>query len=599
MANRAIILDTSDESSSGSESHDSESRSDSSEEGEGLIDDEAIDDEESDDSDGEHYEGTCFWRNDDVEPADTFHQFAKLPPELRARVWEFFCPDLTSRGRLLMFQFPQICSDSLEDHFALADQTLSLRIVSAIHQESRQLVLKKFPNTIPLEPATNSGRRGHVRFDYDRDICNIVKFGETEHRYNNRTSHQLDKIRFLAIQLDFHQGFWIQEFLEWIIRDVKGCLRCFPGTETVFLGLPHSGRPPINIRWTASDMARHARIQTFEKEPGLGEDLGWIYAWPDMVEHSTFCDYNIVPKLRENMPEELLDVIDRHGVKVVPMLEFEFEDGAMVYDRLREDFERGVPLDQDDGLAPLDEDDGDHPSEDDSDHPSQDEYESDGIDDAEIPEDDESSEDELIPRPIDALDPYDHLDRSDDSDVIVTEVGRFSSPEAEPFEEPSSGTPIVRRPKRRIVSDSEDESEGGAPVAKRARRDAPIAISSDEDGDEDGDEEGPRLPQHAGSRIRMQVISSDEESDGDEDDQPPAKLSLAEQLRQSREENPLSSNDESDSGDGLSYADSDEDEEDDEDEEGRGGGLIDDMAEDSDEDSDEDGEEEEGSDEAW
>lgn len=38
-------------------------------------------------------------------PFSTFHPFARLPPELRYRVWELFCPDLTpAKPRVLYIE---------------------------------------------------------------------------------------------------------------------------------------------------------------------------------------------------------------------------------------------------------------------------------------------------------------------------------------------------------------------------------------------------------------------------------------------------------------------------------------------------------------
>lgn len=242
-------------------------------------------------------------------------------------------------------------------------------------------------------------------------------------------------------------------------------------------------------------------------------------------------------------------------------------------------------------------------------------YESEGIDDSHLLTQEESSEDELVPIIIADSDSSD-VDASQEDDGLGPGA-RFSSPELESPGSPEndSETPsraLTKRPKRRIVSDSDDEDQhDGEPTAKRART-ARVVLSDSED-DEDGGVSHRAVPEphvvisdsdsdaDEDARIPKRSVrkggSTGDEGDSDESDSaPPARLSLAERLQQYRDENPIPVSDDdsvSRDEDGNSLMANTDDGEDEEEEEDSEDGLIDGMAGDS------EGEGEDGTEDEW
>jgi hypothetical protein len=112
--------------------------------------------------------------DDDLE---SFPQFSRFPMEIRALIWEAFCPDLTTKGRVYQFGAakppyrpdvnPVLQGEDLEE------QTRSARAVLAAHRESRQLALKSFPDTLLF------GKHAVLRFNAKWDVIYIItQFGE-------------------------------------------------------------------------------------------------------------------------------------------------------------------------------------------------------------------------------------------------------------------------------------------------------------------------------------------------------------------------------------------------------------------------------------
>lgn len=462
----------------------------------------------------------------------------------------------------------------------LSDQTEALRTVAAVNRESRGIVLRQNPDTLRLNAGSGDAE---VRFKKDRDIVYFNDLVMNEPYEAPYDADFCNNIIHAAIELDGLGGNVSPSSPEQF-ESILHLVRVLPNLETLYLIRQHYQLSKRSIQWCGSRMMRHARVETFEKQPGLGEDLEWAYCWPDLNNYWDETTRRIIDDFSNQVSRRLTDTLLSRGVKLAPMVCFEFEGGIDDFDGLVKKHDLGIfPLDNEEESSDDEDEEEQEPSE----------YESEGIDDNEIISNQSSSEDELIPNPISpggSPDPGNFSSAEEDSDAIVA---RFSSPEqdaSDDEEEEGHMELAVRIPKRRIVSDSEDEDVG--PSSKRVRTHAVVDVSSDEE------DEAPRgASQRSRAGRGTQVISSDSESgpendnaqedpedddsqseseDDEEDDKPPARLSLAEKLRIHRQENPVDLSDEDNSEMGSEEYGSFID---DEDEDVSGDGLLDDMAE--------------------
>lgn len=506
----------------------------------------------------------------DSPPLESFPQFVRLPPELRQRVWELLCPDLESGvTRVVPVNIATTYPESISSpiwHFAdvnvtLQDQTRLIRVVSAVHHESRALVVRRFPDRLPIRYDTVND--GYIRFNGDKDILALqftkpLLIDGMPHDSSIPRNRKVKWVRRVAFDTSwFHQPFF----------DMKSVLAKFSQVETVFFWV-HLADATFNVRWTASPYANRYHQQTSEEIDGFQHDLDFIFCWPDFTNHPDFAKYHIIPAFRDSVSKGELEFLDSKGVTFAPMVSFDLSSEVKEYDRLRRENEEGIPVDQGDGLTSV------YDSELGSGPQSVDEYESEGIDDAEIEEYDESSEDEVIPGPIGLTDGSGSGDSGDDE-----------GPEPAGGDEPVGGGPSRRR-KRRIVSDSDDDDDDDEPVAKRVRFSNAASAAHGDDSDEHDEEGG---AESNGSSGGSDESESSQPSASDDEGQPPVRLSLAERLRQFRDDNPVPSDEDSSDTAGHDEAgdeddESEDDDEDDEDE--RGGGFIDDMAEDSEDEGD-------------
>ncbi|KAM0424404.1 hypothetical protein ACHAPT_010324 [Fusarium lateritium] len=557
-----------------------------------------------------------------------FPQFCRLPIELRQRIWELFCPELRARHRVLDFSIsygtarhPDSASAfvwTVRDGIALDDQTRTLRTVLAVHHESRAMATNAFPHSLSMDAGAGDAV---VAFNRDSDVVLINGLGSPE---GNHVFHLLEfasEIKNLALSgwgsLDQIDGTAVSNFL------VK-----FDQLESFFVCLSSGQCRKSRMAWCTSDLINRYQTQTFEREPGFGENLQWLYCWPDLRNHADFAKFQMQRDDDwDNLPEPLDGLLLRKGVKAWPMVVFEFERGLRRFEMLQT---LGVNPDDSDSEGSdeqsEDEDGGDVSG------PDLDEYESDGIDDDEIVETYDPSDEEGISLVGGSPGPS-RVDLDLDAASDDGSGAHFSSPEPDP-EEPEAA-PVPRGRKRRVVSDSDDESDDDVQPAKRARTDGidepededdeepvqsqgrsqirstRVVVSDDDDDeddeelvqsqgrsqtrsarvmvsddDDDDDEEGGAPKQEPDVNTNDGDASSDgeneegedddsedesEDEDDEDEDAPPARMSLAERLRLHRQENPIddsggeeNSEDEEDRSSRTADLDSEDQEEDDE-----------------------------------
>ncbi|KAG9255602.1 uncharacterized protein F5Z01DRAFT_549326 [Emericellopsis atlantica] len=601
MARNGIVLDTSGESSSES----GDDRSDSSRSsGAALIDDEA---HESSDISSSDDEDSDLSTNGD---GRVFHQFARLPPELRQRIWLFVCPDLENpKPRVLTLRpvnFSPRNRPQLFDDLWLKPQTAALRLVSSIHHESRNLVTSKFPNVFGIS-AGDSGD-GLIRFDAERDIILVSGLGWTDAgEIGGDWANLLAQVKHLAIPIIWC-GF-IRDNLD-RIGDMAG-----HRIERLYLAIDEDLMTDREKRWAVTEHAHRYDAEYEEDLGGVVETQSTRWTWPDVDTFPDFAKYHAQGAIERHLPTNvaLEDLAGDGETEFFPMIQWEM--GGCSYDsqdydfagpnfvRLWQQYQCGVPLDQDSG------DSGDDLDDDFLNPPNfEDAYESEGLDDASVGEPESDSGDEILPGPV-------NVDDSSETEAGEPHPGRFSSPdissEEEEEEEQEPGPP--RPSKRKIFGDSSDE-EDEAPPAKRVRTRPVVEISDDEDEEEDKEE-----PVRGPARGRAQVISSDEvegggataastssdEDDEEEDEEPPARsLTLAQRLANFREEIPTPTarargrHHATSGGEDEESSDDDdsEEEEDSEDDSGDENPLVDDIASETD---DDDGDGEDDEEEGW
>jgi hypothetical protein len=460
----------------------------------------------------------------------SFPQFMQLPPEIRHEIWRLFCPDLVAKSRV--FEFTISRSDGqgwikmpINAGNFLDQQTAALRAVLATHRESRALALRTLPDTLAFGDSYDV-LRFNLRFNKERDIIRLSEspgvFPESA-----RTCGFTHHIRHLALDAEF------SEMPDPALRTyLGGLLRRYPNLEAVYLHVEARDCELAEMPWLKADKLNIYHFQTYEEYHGIGEDLDFVYCWPDPGGGAVpIAEYDF-PAENHASGHDSKPGSD-HGsgsgsgdeltasrrLPLFPLVEFELESGMDMFNRLMEWRRSGGELDLD----------WDSSSDSDS-EPN--EYESEGINDEDIEEDSQQASDEE-----DDLAVLDHSeDESDGGGGVVAVAGHisisssdndsdsdsgdsdggvehlldhedhpfatFSSPEAGPgssstmegdaASESSSSeeSPVrmVSRPKRRIVSsDAEDDSDD-EPASRPSKR-ARIVLSDSEEEEKEEDDD--------------------------------------------------------------------------------------------------------------
>ncbi|KAK1983671.1 hypothetical protein LZ30DRAFT_587883 [Colletotrichum cereale] len=461
-------------------------------------------------------------------PRVFFPEFRRLPIELRHRVWQFFCPDLALFPRVLSFQI--VCSpkqDSIWESATLENQIAAASAMLAVHHESRELALKAFPDTL----AIREGRRV-VRFHKQRDVVHLNGQKKTW-RHNMNVPGFSENVVNLAMDTNLDP---------WEMR----LLLEFRNLKNVFdFTWYNERRIPHRLRWCASERIHRYEIEQLQRNVHTGEDLHFIYCWPDVEKHRDFAQQKAgmterfetamveVEDIREERPDfmEDEDVARLGEIDYWQMTCF----GWDAADRFEAFLAQHGVADGDMPASDGSDDDGEDGSDESDDSSDQNEYESDGIDDATI--DGESGDEDEDDLAIDTRQASDDEDdeggasdfgglsplRDEDGGMMVDGSGpaaHFSSPEPESSEDrPRPGGRRARQ-----VASSDDEEESGEDEAEEAARGAnrrsAVVLSDDEE--EKQDDEGPS--RSTGRRGRV-VLSDDEDEDDEEAAAKPARPS--------------------------------------------------------------------------
>ncbi|UKZ76784.1 hypothetical protein TrVFT333_004494 [Trichoderma virens FT-333] len=480
----------------------------------------------------EFYNGRDPWDENPYE-GRVFHKFSELPPELRLRIWELGLVE-AAQPRVLEFEVRAIprkmpgvfttteFGDRIQRLFRdwqvrpgkdLARVTKQTRTIMAVSREARGTALTILPHTLKIRnPAKNN--YGMVHCNRDRDVVYISGY-EREH-INPRapdesvedSAYHFDGFAENVVQLAINSdAFDDQDANTDTDKYFNHAMEPFHNLKRIFL-LSHPSIPLDSHEklWCGSDFVyTHT---TAIKDRGNG--YFWTKrCWPNADDYDDFVRNQIPTPELEGVPFQGRPLIPTRGIMLLPMLAFDSPDGLNALDKVRarwqESYTRGISIEE---LSDSSSDSG-------SDSQSEpDEYESEGIDDSEIIEDDSecnSDEDAMSGDEIYGDDDEDTLNGDEVGEIVPV----FSSPEPEP--EPNghvgSTSETQGSRKRRIVTDSDDDDPPEVSGAKRARTgrfSARVVTSDTED-------EGMSEPSGTGrSRRRATIVDSDDEGDDDD-----------------------------------------------------------------------------------
>ncbi|KAI1249695.1 hypothetical protein MGN70_009308 [Eutypa lata] len=494
--------------------------------------------EDDDEDDDDDYGGMSIGRRDNYH--SSFPQFCRLPIELRQRVWEFFDPDLRAPARVFDVQLVS----GLWPSGTLDQQTAPARTLLEVHRESRQMGLKFYPDTLPMQKTL-----GYLRYNKDRDIIFLGWMSESmdwNSAHWESIAGDLKDVKNLAFEVkpDIH------------LLEVFGDLpfHIFPSLQKVYPCWDACELHTRNLKWCVSDSVHVFHVQTEELQPGLGEDIEFLYCWPNLEKHLEYAEKEIPTDLRLGRNA---NKADKPSIELWPVVLFSHEGGVQRYHRLREK-----------ALADPDAAwDSESSSESDDGSSEENEYESDGIDDAPIDESDgfDEGDDDLVVQgssddEVEGGSGFAGFSPQGDTMAFsgdVEPVGHFSSLEPESpkhgisddsdsDEEPARP---VKRPRRQVVSSDSENDSADEPVEKAIKQSRPpnrragrVVLSDSDNSDEDGDDGAQTKRKDSRSEESDATAAGDdsaEESDEEADEDVKKPMSLAERLRLYRSENPV------------------------------------------------------------
>lgn len=495
----------------------------------------------------------------------TFHAFPLLPPELREMIWLAASSDLTAKSRVFDFTLVSIAQDGVDELWEsvwLEAQTASARAVLATCRESRGIALKRLPDTLPLR-----GKRFDIRCNLAKDV---IFLGMPPLRSRLRSIPDFsDKIKHLALEAEFVSENSHPANFPYMDQDAHDFVLTFSHLETLYSSYTNEDISRGNWSWFKTNELHTYDVHAKEAEYGFQEDMDQIYCWPVgrglEVVHSIFpkrprkeddpdqvTEQNEQPEedaeevddvfdladsdaaelereVEEDRQEAIRAVVGRHGAHGfwhLPMAIFQFEEGMYMFKTMmRWKENRGHTCVNPFHCLEGDEDVSEGVSE-------PDEYESEGIDDDDIPDEDDVGDDEDL----DSLVNGDSL-ASDDYDLDLS-PGYGHGPRVEELFDSENDSPVEDNPGEDTdasvhieggldetelptadfsnpepESPANSDSEEAESPAQRAKRKPRVVrvVESDSDGDSDDVE-----VVEVARRTKRRIVSSDSEEDADD-----------------------------------------------------------------------------------
>ncbi|KAG5957646.1 hypothetical protein E4U58_005733 [Claviceps cyperi] len=267
----------------------------------------------------------CEIQNGDTAPG-AFPQFMHLPPELRQKIWQFYCPDLSVKARVVPFRkWPGSTlldppNDLSVPHYrALADQTRTLRATLSTHRESRSIALRKYPDELII----NATYGTIVRFRKETDVIFLMESSVSPNEcYFRAFESKVENLALGVVELSGNRHFW-EHSLRHILPSFK---RMFPNLRRVYGHWPMLTLPTELEEWCLSECVHSYMVRTAcRRESGLGEIKNTLFCWPDLDAY---------PDLARSLVTKLCSVeeMDEKGVELWPIVEFESETSLQMYD---------------------------------------------------------------------------------------------------------------------------------------------------------------------------------------------------------------------------------------------------------------------------
>ena len=534
-----------DNSASASSSSEDEYESDDANR---FIDDEALEEESDAQSDGE---SDSHESHSSIDPESAF-RFNSLPPELRLKIWQYFCPELVSKS--WMFQFQAVTQRRGPRHAeiweagSLAGDTERIRTVLSVDRDSRSWALKRFPDSLGIR-----GGRGAVRFNKEVDVVHLEIV--INYRIDSLPSEFCQDVRYLSTnQILFDpMGFGPRRTADKIAPNTfLRLFTFFPHLKVWFRYLEAPEYRPSRLRWIRDGNVHAVHQVIKEDNPIYAEYHQRMYFYPDLQHQRQYAMLNIPAKIhpRDTIPRRITKLpvtfeppgvevgwtdtesYDGKNPDVVPHDQIEriskIETWPLYYFRYN-DFEPRPCL-AEELIDPLGDDDepDELPRFDDDTEPSVywtsdhfeddiDEYEDSGLDDGPL----EESELDELERIMEALDERDYS--SDDPDPHG-HLGVLGNPlESIPFSPAvtdgshnqgaqfSSLEPSEREGEAEEEEDDDDDEEARPARTSRRR----VVVDSEDEEGQDGDEDEDDAPTTASRGGRGRTIVEDDEDDDD------------------------------------------------------------------------------------
>lgn len=208
----------------------------------------------------------------------TFSLLLSLPAELRIRIWEAECPELTTQPQMLQVEF-DLKHDEVRPGDNLWRQTASVRRILSICADSRSHALRALPNTISL----NKGK-ALVRYRATRDLIRLdPDFANGGHGIEWRSVTGFsEQVVNLALNL---------AFLPWVTMSAAQYFRLyllFPNLRYIFVTTWGLVKRPKDLAWTTSPNTRRTELAVLEEFQEGRKDLVMTYTWPDLPRHEAW-----------------------------------------------------------------------------------------------------------------------------------------------------------------------------------------------------------------------------------------------------------------------------------------------------------------------
>ncbi|SPO06401.1 uncharacterized protein DNG_09090 [Cephalotrichum gorgonifer] len=230
-----------------------------------------------------------------------FARFSSLPPEIRWKIWEAYCPELGPQPLSLQIDIdPNV--DEVRPGQWLFRQTLPVRRILSLSRDSRSYALKALPNTISLRKG-----RGIVRYSAQRDVIRLhptIFAGPRDEKFAWRpVTGFSDQVVSLTFNL---------EAMPWkkmkALDFFKFCLS-FPRLRYIFTSAWGASYPEKNLQWCASDYVHRVGLKLHQgDDPAGGVEM--VYCWPSLPRHQRWAE-GAIPLARfprgESALREFLD----------------------------------------------------------------------------------------------------------------------------------------------------------------------------------------------------------------------------------------------------------------------------------------------------